>query len=269
MSSHLLALLVTVAPFLFLGAVDIAQDPVRFAKEVLRIELWPHQQDAVRSDNFMIAIAGGRRSGKTLAAQVRALWVALTRRGGRVLVLAPTIDSARNWLRELHDLVRASPVAGSVLDEQAQMLRLSTSSAIEVIPATPGQARGRGRDLRLVVLIEAAYHGGHVWRDVLYTLADLRSEGSQLWMDSTPAGPADHFFRQTYLRGLDGDPDVASFHWRMADNPTLAPGFIDRLRDRMSPHEAAAEVDGEWIDAVGSMFPRELLEAVTVDVALA
>ena len=45
--------------------------------------------------------------------------------------------------------------------------------------------------------------------------------------------------------------------------------YLERQKHRVSPMEYAAEVLGEWSDAVGALFPRALLDAATVDVEVA
>ena len=64
---------------------------------------------------------------------------------------------------------------------------------------------------------------------------------------------------------MDGDPDHASHQWTFRENPLLDAAYLERQRDRVSPAEYAAEVLGEWSDAAGSLFPRELLERCTAD----
>ena len=49
-----------------------------FAEQMLLRPLWPHQVPAVDSDAFIVTIAGGRRSGKSLAAQATAIHIAAT-----------------------------------------------------------------------------------------------------------------------------------------------------------------------------------------------
>lgn len=85
-------------------------------------------------------------------------------------------------------------------------------------------------------------------------------------LTGTPWGGADHFFRRAFEAGVHGDPDHASFHWTFRVNPKLDHAYLERQRDRISPAEYAAEVLGEWSDAVGALFPRELLDRQTADV---
>ena len=83
-----------------------------FTERVLRRPLWPHQAEAAKSDRFIVTVAGGRRSGKTLVAQVKALHVAFTHRNARILVISPAIENSRNWIAELSEVIRGSRSRG-------------------------------------------------------------------------------------------------------------------------------------------------------------
>src|SRR5215210_4671564 len=96
-----------------------------FAQRVLGRPLWSHQIEAAKAEKFVVTVAGGRRSGKTLVAQVKALHTAFTNRGARILVISPAIENSRNWMAELGEIIRGSRLAhDAVLDEQAQVVRL-------------------------------------------------------------------------------------------------------------------------------------------------
>src|ERR1017187_9033646 len=188
-----------------------------FSARILHRPLWKHQVAASTCDEFIIAIAGGRRSGKSLFAQVKAIYIAATTRDARVLVISPAVENTRNFVRDLGELIRDSDLSGSVVDDQAQLITFSNGSEIRCVAATSGQIRGRGRNLRLAIVDEAAFVPSSVWRDLYYTLFDLRKEGSQaLWICS-PWGSREHWFRSSYERGVAGEEGYASFTWRMLD----------------------------------------------------
>jgi hypothetical protein len=239
-----------------------------FAEQILRAPLWPHQKAAADCDAFIITIAGGRRSGKSQFAQVKALHVAATNRNCRVLVISPAVENTRNFVRDLAELIRGSRLQDSVVDNETQLVRFGNGSEIRCVAATSAQIRGRGRNLRLAIVDEAAFVPGSVWRDLYYTLFDLRGEGSQALLTCSPWGNSEHFFRASFERGLDGDEDYRSFQWSMHDNPTIDKAFIERERQSIAAREAASEIDGLWSDAIGSLFSRELLERQTADIEI-
>lgn len=243
-------------------------DLVALAREVLRVEPFDYTHDALRSTKPYVVIAGGRRSAKSFTAQVRGVLTAATNRDAQVIVVLPNIDNGRRWLAECSEIVRRSRLAGAVLDETSLALNFDQGGQILVLPATPGQLRGLGRRVMLVILEEAGFHPASVLRDLRYTLLDRHAEGAQLWMIGSPWGGLDHPFRSSYERGVDGDPDYDSFRFRTADNPRLPAGWIERERERLAPSEVAAELDGEWSEAVGSLFPRELLSQRTVPIEI-
>jgi hypothetical protein len=248
-----------------LSAVD---DVAVFAETELRSRLLPHQQEVAKSTAPIICVNGGRRSGKSHFAQVKALHVAATYRDARVLVVSPTIEKSRDFVRDLADLVRASKLSDSVVDDQSQLLTFGQGGEIRCVPATAGQIRGRGKNLRLAILDEAAFLSPDIWRDLRYALLDMRPEGSQALMICTPWGPPEHFFRETYFAGVEGDPDVCSAKWPTVLNTLISAEEIAKERARLAPAEAAAELDAEWQDSVGSLFSTQLLESCTADLDL-
>lgn len=248
---------------------DPREDVQVFAREVLRRPLWAHQVDVARSPAFITTIAAARRSGKTTLIETLAAWTAFRDRGVRVVVLSATQDAARRVTEGLNAVLAGSRLtSSSVVDDFVMRIRLDNGSEIVSLPASSRQVRGYGRDVRLVVIDEAGFVPSELWVAASYVALDEKANGSRILLAGTPWGGAEHFFRQHFERGRDGDPDVASFHWTYEANPLLDHAYLERQRDRVSPAEFAAEVLGEWSDAAGSLFPRELLERQTADVVL-
>ncbi|MDP8908851.1 MAG: terminase family protein [Chloroflexota bacterium] len=236
-----------------------------FCRVVLRLRLWPHQVEAAQADAFITAIAAARRTGKTTLAEALAIHTAFAHPGCVVLILSAGQDSARQVTERIGERLTSSPVArGSVTDDFSTRIRLDNGSQIVSLPASQRQVRGYGRNLRLLIIDEAGFVANELWRAAHYTALDERPH-SRILMLGTPWGGPDLFFREHFDRGRDGDPDVASFHWTHTVNPTLDHAYLERQRDRVSPAEYAAEVLGEWSDATGALFPRELLDAHTAD----
>jgi hypothetical protein len=247
---------------------DSHSDTVTFAREVLGIDSFEHQVPALRSTAPYLVLAGGRRSGKSEAAQIKALHGCFTHAGGEWIVTGANEDKARDFIREAADLLQGELARGSVVDEIASRLDFANGASMIALAPTPGKIRGHGRKAIGITVEEAGFTPPHVWRDARYVLLDHIEEGVQAWLIGSPWGGPDHFFRDSFERGMDGDQDFASFQWRTSMNPRLSKGWIERERERLAPSEAAAELDGEWSNAVGSLFPRELLERNTADVEI-
>lgn len=248
-------------------AADVRSDRVAFARDVLGMEVFEHQVPALRATAPVVAIAGGRRSGKSVASQVAALHCCFTRRGAQWLAISTNQEKVREYLRECVELTRGRAIArDAVLDEQSQRLTFASGSSIIGVLATSGQVRGYGRHVFGATVDEAGFQPEALWRDLRYVMLDHHEEGAQTWMVGSPWGPEGHFFRRSVQLGADGDPDYASFQWATTLNPRVPRAWVERERERLAPSEAAAELDGEWSDAAGSLFSREVLERQTADI---
>jgi len=240
-----------------------------FAERVLHRPLWAHQVEAANSDRFVTTVAAARRTGKTVLAETLATHTAFANRGCRVLALSATQDAARRVTESIGaTLTRSSLTRGAVVDDYATRIRLTNGSEIVSLPASQRQVRGYGEGVLLVILDEAGFMPSELWTAAHYTALDERASGSRLLLLGSPWGGYEHFFRRAFEAGLDGDADHATFHWTYAANPNLDHAYLERQRDRVSPSEYAAEVLGEWSDAAGSLFSRELLERQTADIDL-
>jgi hypothetical protein len=247
---------------------DPRDDVVAFADRVLGQPLWNHQAEAARSDAFITSIAAARRTGKTELGETLAIWTAMRERNVTVLILSATQDAARRLTESIAAKLNANRLTrGAVVDDFATRITLTNHSRIISLPASQRQVRGYGRGVRLVILDEAGFMPKELWAAAHYTALDERPQ-SRILMLGTPWGGPEHFFRRAFGAGLDGDPDHASFHWTFEVNPRLDRAYLERQRDRVSPAEYAAEVLGEWSDAIGSLFPRDLLDAQTADLQL-
>lgn len=249
---------------------DLRFSVAKFADRVLGIELWPHQIEAAESDVFITAVAAARRTGKTSIAEVLAMHSAFAYRDSQVLILSATQEAARRLTESIGARLISNPLTrGAVVDDFSTRVRLSNGSEIVSLPASQRQVRGYGRGVRLVILDEAGFMPGELWAAAHYVALDERANGARLLMLGTPWGPLEHFFRNHFVRGQDAsDPDCRSFNWTYKVNPQLDHAYLERQRTRTSPAEYAAEVLGEWSDAIGSLFARELLDRQTADVNL-
>lgn len=85
----------------------------------------------------------------------------------------------------------------------------------------------RGKKVHRVVLEEAAYMKAYVWTDILRaSLADTMGEALFI---STPRGA--NWFHKLYQLGVSKtDPEWASFHFTIYDNPHIPPSEIEKIK---------------------------------------
>lgn len=242
-------------------------DTVAFAGEVLHIEVQEHQREPLRCGRRRVVIAGGRRSGKSFVAQLRAVHVCLTRRDVQVLVVHTDRAKGREWLREAVDLLSRSELGRAVeVDEQSQTLRFPGSgSEVVVVAGTATSPRGFGRRVVLVIVEEASYQSPVLWTALRFVLLDNLAE---VWLLGTPDCAFEHFFRQSFELGQGGDDDYASFSWATGLNSRIPREEIAKESARLTESERISQIDGGWAESEGSFFPRSLLRRQTAAVVL-
>ena len=87
---------------------------------------------------------------------------------------------------------------------------------------------------------------------------DPRSGLRQTAMTSTPEG-FNHFHRMVVEAPA---PDTELFHARTADNPFLAPSYIETLTAHMTPDERRQYLDGEFVALSGRVFHKFTRDSV-------
>lgn len=242
------------------GSVEV------FADRVLRRPLWPHQAEAAGSDAFVTTIAAARRTGKTTLVETLAAWTCFRERNVKAVILSATQDSARRVTESIgQTLASMGETRDAVVDDFAMRIKLANGSEIVSLPASQRQVRGYGKGVKLLVIDEAGFVPEELWQAARYVALDEKQNGGRILLCGTPWGGPDLFFRRAFDAGMTGAEEHASFHWTHRANPNLDHGYLERERDRVSPSEYAAEVLGEWSDASGALFSRELLERCTAD----
>ncbi len=243
--------------------------PAKFAERILHQPLWPHQIKAAESKAFVTTVAAARRTGKTEMAEVLAMHTAFSNRDATVLIMSATEDAARRLTESIGARLNANQLTrGALVADNATRVKLANGSQIVSLPASQRQVRGYGKGVLLVILDEAGFMADELWAAAQYTALDERANGSRIVVLGSPWGSAEHFFRRGFLLGVGEDEDYASCQWSHKVNPQLDHAYLERERQRTAPAIYAAEVLGEWSDAAGSLFTRELLEACTADVAI-
>ncbi len=248
---------------------DLREDFPAFFRHVFRQRIWKHQLAVAEDDAFITVVAAARRTGKTSSAEALAIHTASAHRLCRVLIISSTQDAARRLTEDILAVLNLRKLLrDSIVDGFSTRIRLSNGSEIISLPPSPRQIRGYGKGVRLVIIDEAGFVSNECWSAAHYTALDERANGSRILLIGTPWGGKEQFFRLAFERGEDGDPDYSSHHWTHVVNPNLDHVYLERQRDRVSPVEYAAEILGEWSDATGSFFRRDLLDAATAPVVI-
>jgi predicted phage terminase large subunit-like protein len=216
------------------------------------IRLHPAQQEFLRSDAIFRAFAGGIGSGKSWAGAYDLIRRA--KPGRLYMVMAPTYSMlADATFRMFEGLARELGIVdgSEVKRSPPPSIRLRTGAEV-LFRSADEPDRLRGPNLSGVWLDEAS-----LMAEEAFTIAigRLREAGEQGWLTATftPKGKQ-HWTFETFATGR---PNTAIFHARTADNPFLPPNFESTVRQQYTSTLADQELEGLFLDQLGTMFRRE------------
>lgn len=214
----------------------------------------------------------GRQLGKSHGLALRALHAAFRKPGARVLVVSGGGElGARRLLGEVRGLALGSELLrGSVADEGASLVRLSTGSEVLALPASEGAVRGWSADELLVD--EAQLVGDELLLGAAFPTVSARA-GARIVLAGTASVAAGGFF-DLCRRGELGDPGVF-FSRRVSrlvggdvEASWLAPSVVEAAVSAMGRLRADAEYRCVWASGADVLFPRGVLDAATVELPL-
>src|SRR5437016_10971565 len=144
-------------------------DVVEFFKR-LGFKATVYQEKLLRDKSQFILARWSRQSGKSLAMAVAVLFNALTRRGFRAAIVAPSKRQSMKMVDKISRLL--SRLGGDVLEGPPRKGRLAfrNGSVIEALPNNPDTIRGE--TLNTVVLDEFAYieHDKELYDAIIFRL---------------------------------------------------------------------------------------------------
>ncbi len=223
---------------------DARSDIGVFAKAVGR-PLTSWQAKAMRATTRIVVIVAPRQAGKSRTLAVRATHAAYRRPGQLVLIVSAGEDAARRLLAEVRAIVTGSELlAGSVTDEQQQLVRLSNGSTIRSVPASERQIRGWAADLAIVD--ESALLDDDLVLSAVFPTTSARPD-AQIILASSPAG-AEGVFYQLARAGEQGAGHVATFTWRLADAKWISPEVVEAARASLPVAVFEREFEGRFSD---------------------
>jgi hypothetical protein len=220
------------------------------------------QSPALGLDVRTSVVVAPRQSGKSRSLAVVGLWRAFREREHRVLIVSAGEEASRRLLAEVRSIASRSPLLrGSVVDELAGLLTLTNGSEVRSVPASERQIRGWTVDTLLVdeaglvsdeLLLGAALPTTAARADARILLAGSANVAAGAFYDHATLGEA-------------GSEHVRTFRWSLADCPWISASAIAAARESMSELRFRAEFEGIFAGSDDALFPRSVLDRVTVD----
>lgn len=207
-------------------------------------------------------IVGSRQCGKSRSLSVLALWWAFRLERQRVLIVSSGDDGARRLLAEARRIAVGSKLlAGSVVDESGGLLTLSNGSEIRSVSASERAIRGWSTDLLLCD--EAALISDDLLLGAALPTTAARPDARVVL--AAAANVNQGAFYDHAMLGERGSEHVRTHYWWIKDCDWISASAEAALRESMSELRAGAELDNQFAGGADALFPRKVLDNVTVD----
>lgn len=240
-------------------------DVVEFFKH-LGFQPTDYQEKLLRDKSQFILARWSRQSGKSLAMAVAVLFNALTKKGFRAAIVAPSKRQSMKMVDKISRLV--SRLGREVLERPPRKGRLAfrNGSVIEALPNNPDTIRGE--TLNAVVLDEFAYieHDRELYDAIIFALS---TTNGSFYGTSTP-GSRDTLF---YAMATDDNQfsDFSRHHVSYKDalkpNGPIDPEFLEKIRRQYQtdPGRWKREMEAEFADDEDAYLPLDLIESCVTE----
>src|SRR3989454_1840121 len=225
-----------------------------------------YQEKLLRDKSHFVLARWPEQSGKSLAMAVAVLFNALTRRGFRAAIVAPSKRQSLKMVDKISRLV--SRLGHDVLEGPPRKGRLvfRNGSVIEALPNNPDTTRGE--TLNVVVLDEFAYieHDKELYDAIIFALS---TTNGSFYGTSTP-GSKDSLF---YAMATDDEQFVdfsrhhVSYKEALKPNGPIDPEFLEKIRRQYQtdPGRWKREMEADFADDEDAYLPLELIESCVTE----
>lgn len=217
--------------------------------------LGPQQMRSLRESKARVNIfEGAIRSGKTIVSLLRFLMAVLFAKGGAIVVVARTRDSAyRNVFAPLMDPMLFGPLAKLVHYTAGAPTARVLGRTVHVLGASDKKAEKvlRGLTVALAYVDEVTVIPEEFFTQLL---GRMSPPGAKLFGTTNPDSPA-HWLKAKFLdrigAGLKG---WRSWHFMLDDNPSLPDEYKAQIKSEFTGLWYRRFVLGEWVAAEGAIF---------------
>ena len=240
-------------------------DVVEFFKH-MGFQATVYQEKLLRDKSHFVLARWSRQSGKSLAMAVAVLFNALTRKGLRAAIVAP---SKRQSLKMVDKISRLLTRLGrEVLEGPPRKGRLvfRNGSVIEALPNNPDTVRGE--TLNVVVLDEFAYieHDKELYDAIIFALS---TTNGSFYGTSTPGSQDSLFFKMATddEQFADFSRHHVSYKDALKPNGPIDPEFLEKIRRQYQtdPGRWKREMEADFADDEDAYLPLELIESCVTE----
>ncbi|WP_274031412.1 PBSX family phage terminase large subunit [Streptomyces sp. MMBL 11-1] len=196
---------------------------------------------------------GSVRSGKTIASLL-AFVIAVAGAGpsGLIIICGRSLQTIeRNCLEPLQDRALFGPLARHIVHTRGATTATILGRTVHLIGAADARAEGRLRGLTAQL---AYVDEGTLLPEGFFVqlLARLSVPGARLYLTTNPDSPR-HWLKTGYLDRA-ADLDLASWHFKLSDNPSLSAEYVASLAAEYVGLWRRRMIDGAWVVAEGAIY---------------
>lgn len=232
-----------------------AFNPIEFCKSLgITPDDW--QARVLNSSAKHIILLCSRQSGKSLTAQLLALWTCTFQPNSLVLVVSSSLRQSLEMFRGVLNLLSKTKDHGALIEETKQACTLSNGSRIISLPSSESTIRGYAK-ANLIIIDEAA----QVEDPVYYSARPMLSvSNGRLMLLSTPCG-CTGFFWDTWQHGENWE----KIRITAEECPRISEEFLAEERLALGDLWYRQEYNTEFLSDGQSVFPAELVNEAFVD----
>ena len=217
--------------------------------------LGPQQMRSLRESKARVNIfEGAIRSGKTIVSLLRFLMAVLFARGGVIVVIARTRDSAyRNVFEPLMNPALFGPLARLVHYTAGAPTARILGRTVHVLGASDAKSEKvlRGLTVALAYVDEVTVIPEEFFTQLL---GRMSPPGAKLFGTTNPDSPA-HWLKAKFLDRINTTlTGWRSWHFQLDDNPALTEEYKHQIKTEFTGLWYRRFVQGEWVAAEGAIF---------------
>jgi predicted phage terminase large subunit-like protein len=217
----------------------------------LGIEPDPWQRDLLTSTDKRVILNCCRQSGKTTTVAISAFHYALTHPESLVLIVSPSKDQSKEFLKKIKRYYYELGRPGGSLVNSAGTLELTNGSRIVALPRSQATVRGFSAP-SLLLVDEAAQVDEELYRAVLPMLIVSRG---RLILLSTPYGK-----RGIFWHAWEMEPGWKKVKITADQCPRITKEDLDRDRIALAESVFAQEYYCEFAQGEGSIFKESWIQ---------
>jgi PBSX family phage terminase large subunit len=239
---------------------DVDGDPIPEVQS-----LGPQQIRSLKESKARINIfEGAIRSGKTIVSLLRFLMAVLFAKGGVIVVIARTRDSAyRNVFEPLMDRSLFGPLAGLVHYTANAPTGRIMGRTVHVLGANDAKSEKvlRGLTVALAYVDEITVIPEEFFTQLLGRMSPPKAK---LFGTTNPDSPA-HWLKAKFLDRIGLDlSNWRTWHFTLDDNPGLTEEYKNQVKSEFTGLWYKRFILGEWVAAEGAIYDMWSLEACTI-----